>query len=118
MKPTPEVTTLQDIRDKKDLLIWGDAHILSPASNISNLNITDITKRINQNKIPKMPHKMVEEAINGRAVLLLSSIQMKLFKEITKNHQEKIFVSDSKYLPNYGSYIIDKNKYFSTIIDF
>ena len=117
-KSKPVVTTLQDIRDNENLLIFGSHDNLLISSRINKLDIDNILQRIKGTKVAKNYLELVENVLNGNCVLLPDSMQRKTLLELTKNHQEKIYLSDSKYLPNYGSFFVEKDQNITKIVYF
>ena len=116
-KFVPFVENLQDIRDNENLLIWGYPAELKLFSNIRNLDIDDITARIQANEIHFKVKQLIEYVINGQGVVLHHSVGRKIFMEMTINYHDKLAIS-CKYLPDFSAFLVDRNKSFTNIILF
>ena len=114
----PVVTTLQNIRDNQKLKVLGNQEQLSYLSSINRLDIDDLLLRMKENKTGLRPENMTQQVINGEAVVLHNSFQRKRFIEVTKSYHDKIFTSEVKYLPNYISFMVNRNKNFTKLIVF
>ena len=118
-KVIPIVRTLQDIQENKQLLIGGDYHSLSILTNIVKFDIKDLLARMNENKYPSSNiRKMIELIINGKGVVLFNTFIRRTFIDLAKFYNDKIYISDHKYLPDYTSFLVYKEQQSSKIIEF
>ena len=118
VKYEPIVKTLEDIRENKHILPWGDKY-LSLGSKDTNLNFNDIVKRIENNReIFTDLIKAVEMVLKGEAVLLYNSIQRRSFMNVFDSYENRIYVSSTKYLPNYSVFVVQKNREYTNIIQY
>ena len=114
IKYIPVVNTLQDIRNNKDVLIWANHGSISFNSKINHVDIDDIIERNKENKTHSF--KQIELIIKGNGVLLLSTSQRKAYIDRNKIYQDRLFISETKYLPNYVSFVVKRNQVFTEIV--
>ena len=115
IKSTPVVNTLEDIRKNKHLLINGQLDYLPYLARINKFTIEDIITRM---KETKNITNTIEKIINGEGIIISDSLNTKKFISSAKFYNDKISVSESKYLPDYLSFIVHKNRNFTKIIEF
>ena len=104
------VNTLQDIRDNKKLPLMGLPPNLLQLST-ENLNFTDIIERIEKT----IPHyytvkQLIEDVVTGNLVLLYNSFYVKTMTFYARFYQDALFVSDSKYIPDYSALFVRKDQ--------
>ena len=119
IKSKPVVNTLQDIRNNKQLLIDGHYEYLSYMSKINKFDIDDILERMNQDKIhlPNMTNTL-EHIINGKGIGLSTTGYIKTLLNLARFYNEKLFVSENKYLPDYQMFFVFKYQKFTKLIEF
>ena len=116
---TPVVNSLQDIRDNKELLIGGNYRYISHIANVSNFDINDILARMNENlRYISGFGNIIEHIINGKGVLLYHTMMRKAIIDLAKFYNDKIYVSDHKYLPDFTSFLVHRERNSSKIIEF
>ena len=115
----PLAETLQDIRDNKKIIPLGNHNAINDYKKLYDFNIDDILGRMEHyaKQFPKLSDK-IEQVINGDGVLLYNSRQKQVFMELTVFYQDKMFVSDSKYWPDFSIFFIHRNQNFSELITF
>ena len=113
------VTTLQDIRDNKELLVFGTVIVLAFVSRVNNFEIGDILERMNKKEsLSRSDIEQNEKVINGNAVLLYSSTQRRMIMEANMLYQDRIFVSNFEYLPDYSTFYSFKYHRFTKFMNF
>ena len=119
VKYEPIVKTLEDIRDNKNIILSGNYHHLSKRSKENHFNINDILERIVNNKdiFPNNPDN-IELVVKGEIVLFSNSIQRRTFMDVYDSYKDRIYISSTKYLPNYSVYAVHKNREYSKIIQY
>ena len=120
LKPSPVVNTLQDIRDNKQLLIMGDAYSLSYIYQNNNFDISDIIERIEQSDHFYNTNRRSKlfDVVNGITVLVYNTFRTSQINYGARFYQDRLFISPSKYFPDYMTFFILKNEPYTKMIEF
>ena len=119
-KYTPVVNTLQDIRDNKHLYIDGHYQQLSDTGLMNNFPIDDIIARMKKDKYEYFHNitKSIELIINGKGVAFFTTIFRRIFMSLAGFYNDRIIVSENKYLPDYLSFFVLRSQKFSKLMVF
>ena len=119
IKSIPVVNTLQDIRKNKKLLIGGDGKYLSLITGTGEFDLKDIIDRMDGDKKYIYNFEInVNHIINSKGVILLNTLFRRVFMEMTKFYYDRIFVSGTKYFPDFASFSVHKHRNFSKLIEY
>ena len=113
------VNTLEDIRNNTELLIGGPTYYLTWISSIRKFSISDILTRLMNDKkyFPDIP-KSIENVINGKGVILFSTLYMKMFRHLASFYDNLMILSETKYLPDYISFVVHRHRNFTKFMKF
>ena len=115
----PVVTTLQDIRDNKQILVYGSIGYFKLIQRTNKFYLEDIINRTKNDRehFPSFK-KTIENIVNGKAVILATSSTIKLATEMAMFYHDKLSVSKVKYFPEYLTFIVHRHREFTKIISF
>ena len=120
IKSIPVGNTLEDIRNNTELLIGGlQVYYLQWISSIRKFYISDIIERLdNDEEFFSNIRKGIENVINGKGVIILSSLYMKWVTHLARFYDNLLFISETKYLPDYISFVVHRHRNFTKFMKF
>ena len=119
IKFKPIVNSLDDIFNKKDILIDAnkfDIMSLNDSYGIETKKIHGLLRRVEQYQAKSQEISMKDRHIDlimGKLILLVNSIQIEHYLELNKEDENLLFNLDEKYLPDFANLLIKKDQFLS-----
>ena len=113
MKSVPIVSTLDDVFNNKELLIYSESNSLSNLF-VENYNL-DKSKFINFNST-YFSEFLFPNVIKGKLVIIGNSIFIKEYLNLWKVWRKHLVVSDEKYLPDQANFRVHKYNPYTKIM--
>ena len=101
VKFKPVVESLEDIRQQKELQISGIPYYFNIIMKQFKIDIGDLISRLNENKDnfpnPIYSHKVAEQVINSRTVLIANTFHTEHFRIQNKYYHDKMVITNKYY---------------------
>ena len=119
VKTTPVVKSLEDVRKRKELSIYGIVQYFT--RNLENFKFADLLKRIEKVddnfQDPITSQKIAQKVINSELIFIGSSFQREYFLSQNKYYNDKIVIAN-KYYQHIMIFHVEKQKPFSNEVHY